>query len=977
MKHTGAEDSLMALKTALANGLDPNVIERNSRTYDVNDRYLRRFRPAGTLLHWALEKLDFEIADCLLRNGAEIDLRNHKQLTALHEVILDENEEAVAYLLENGASPDEHYPDGVHPLCMALQITHVNIFRLLANAMSDLTTPFVDDWTIVDLALLAGDHQALGILFQRNPSLEPSPWTRAGFKDVPAGWTEPSKAKQLLAVCNSASLIPPSELYETYAHALPSRTETYSVESDAVDPALLIKGTFQALYDAAGIAVPVSRVTLCRSCSSFQDLVRLPGNSRRWFQLYQSRHELEECAKSCPFCRLVVDAFENAEDTTRKGLLTEGDEEDYCEGRPGGHELSLDKEMNKETDSIPVLEDMAVSAICLQLCHDEYYPLDPDQHTFVIAQDRQKRLVVKLPVEGIDELYLLDTNDSAGLDSSTESQQSFDIAARWLHQCRSSKYHEDCQKAYPDGGDILGPELPTRVLDLATFPSPRLVETSGTRSIYCALSYCWGDSGTNITTTRGNFSSHMKGIPLESLPVFTKEALIAARSLGYRYIWIDALCIIQDDPNDWDQEASKMKDVYANADLTLSSLVAKGCSEHLFYSRGSMTTRPVPFDIWTPKDKRPEWKQDVVYQHAVYPSFLINNDGDPQGFAGVDNLASKAPITSRGWVLQEQMLSTRILYFGSNYLLWECLCRTATDIDPCQVIKPRISGGLGLDTGKKYAVQGLAHPLSTEDPDDMEYQPFGIWQSLLTSYTKRRLTKSSDRVPAFFAISKALESTIGSEFIGGIWKGEKLMQSLCWNVRDADNSQPQAPSWSWASVNQIINFDCLLEGVTLAEPTSLATLVSFDVQTNHSQSDISGSITLKGTLHQKDIDISSKSKNTFFDCQAGVVGGCYALDLIGFDRELYDDDMENLDDEDMDCEEDCSPTVIVRLLLEPVDQTAGSDLPCVFKRIGICKDQGHWNQNLDDALLPRKDTNAEGTWHGINWSKANQVVTMV
>ncbi|KAH6956230.1 heterokaryon incompatibility protein-domain-containing protein [Fusarium avenaceum] len=920
MEVAKAADRFMGLKTALANGLDPNLVKESI-------------------------------------------------------LILDENEEAVAFLLERGANPNERYPDGVHPLCLALMISHVDIFRLLVDAMSDLTTASVDKWTIVDFALLSGDHQALEILFQRDPRLKPSPWTCAERGDAPEETTVPSRAKELLAICTSSVLIPPPELYDIYAHVLLSQTEIYRVESNTIDPKLLIKDVFHALFDTAGIIMPTSRVTLCQACLSLQKITCLPGKSKPWFCIHQSRGELDECAKSCPFCRLVADAFDN--ECVRKDNLIMRHNEKRCGGWIGNCQSCREETSEEEDDHISEPNGVAVTGIRLQLRHDVHYPLDPDEHTFLIAEDRQNMLSTKIPIDGIDEMYLLNMNNPIGVDTSTGSQQTFDVAARWLDKCRDSSNHEDCRKALPDGGDTLGPELPTRILDLTTFPHPRLVETGGTRSPYCALSYCWGDMGTNITTTKGNASQHMEGIPTESIPVFIQEAIIAARTLGYRYIWIDALCIIQDDPDDWDREASKMKDVYANADLTLSSLVARGCHEHLFHPRGSMTTRPIPFNIWTPKDKRPSWEQNVIHQYAVYPSLLINNDGDPAGFSGGDNVAARAPITSRGWVLQEQMLSTRMLYFGSNYILWECLCLATTDLDPSKIISPRTSGGLGTKARGKYAVQGVTYPADYYDSDDLRYQPWGIWQSLLTSYTRRRLTKSSDRIPAFLAVSKALESSIGDEFIGGVWKGQKLLESLSWNVAKADDKQPKAPSWSWISVNQTIEFDCLRRGYGLAESTPLVTLVSFDVQTNHSQSHVSGSITLKGTLHQKEVDLSSKDSEVFFDYQAGAVDRCYALDLVGFNRIISDEYMEESDEEEMGWDEESLPTAIVRLLLEPVDQIDGFDLSCSFRRIGICKDQGDRNQGLEDAILPRTDTSTTGVWNGIKWSKANQVITIV
>ena len=170
-----ATENLVALKAALANGLDPNKVYKTHRTYSLHDREVRGLRPTATELHWAFTNSTLEAADCLLQYGADIDLRNGVGLTVLHEVILDENEEAVAFLLKKGADFDQRYPDGIHPLYMALIINNVPILCHLVDAMSDLTTASTGRWTIVDLALLTGDQRALKILFQKDRALKPSP----------------------------------------------------------------------------------------------------------------------------------------------------------------------------------------------------------------------------------------------------------------------------------------------------------------------------------------------------------------------------------------------------------------------------------------------------------------------------------------------------------------------------------------------------------------------------------------------------------------------------------------------------------------------------------------------------------------------------------------------------------------------------------------------------------------------------------
>ena len=152
-------------------------------------------------------------------------------------------------------------------------------------------------------------------------------------------------------------------------------------------------------------------------------------------------------------------------------------------------------------------------------------------------------------------------------------------------------------------------------------------------------------------------------------------------------------------------------------------------------------------------------------------------------------------------------------------------------------------------------------------------------------------------------------------------------------------------------------------------------MASFNVHTDHSQSNISGSITLRGTLHQKEGNISSKDSGAFFDYQEDRIDKCYALDLVGLDREVDDYyDSEDSDDEQGD---ETTPVVVVRLLLKPINWSDSPEPPCTFRRIGICRDEGTPDQVLDDALLPQDNTARKGIWSGIVWSETDKIVIIV
>lgn len=151
----------------------------------------------------------------------------------------------------------------------------------------------------------------------------------------------------------------------------------------------------------------------------------------------------------------------------------------------------------------------------------------------------------RFPWKGIP--YDRDMSDTAG------SEECLLFLKHWMENCQAS--HTDCPPSdHP---------LPTRVLDVTTNP-PKLVITanlSQKEEKYIALSHCWGPSQP-LRTLKMNIGLHQDGIDLSSMPQTFKDAVAVTRYLGMRYIWIDSLCIVQDDVLDWECEAARMADVY-------------------------------------------------------------------------------------------------------------------------------------------------------------------------------------------------------------------------------------------------------------------------------------------------------------------------------------------------------------------------------------------------------------------------------
>ncbi|ORY03326.1 heterokaryon incompatibility protein-domain-containing protein [Clohesyomyces aquaticus] len=129
--------------------------------------------------------------------------------------------------------------------------------------------------------------------------------------------------------------------------------------------------------------------------------------------------------------------------------------------------------------------------------------------------------------------------------------------------------------------------LPNRVLELDGSPDHgirvRLFESNGKHVRYVCLSYCWGLTGCALKTASQNLDAHKNGIPFSHLSRTFQDAVVFTQWLGIRYLWIDALCIIQDSKRDRELESSRMASIYEHSYLTLSA--AKAFQERIISPR--------------------------------------------------------------------------------------------------------------------------------------------------------------------------------------------------------------------------------------------------------------------------------------------------------------------------------------------------------------------------------------------------------
>lgn len=205
---------------------------------------------------------------------------------------------------------------------------------------------------------------------------------------------------------------------------------------------------------------------------------------------------------------------------------------------------------------------------------------------------------------------------------------------------------------------------PTRLLEVGEDDSPvvRLVETKmlPTKAVgeYTALSHCWGGKVPERSLQSRTMESMKQSLPISELPKNFQDAIYITRGIKIPFLWIDALCIIQDSKDDWDHESVLMGELYAHAVCMISATGSPNCDGGCFSQRRKL-----------------EDVSSCVLRRDGHKSLVVQPDEDRQQ-AAMDNLfdryVERAPLTKRGWTFQERVLAHRVLHFCDGFILFEC-----------------------------------------------------------------------------------------------------------------------------------------------------------------------------------------------------------------------------------------------------------------------------------------------------------------
>lgn len=352
--------------------------------------------------------------------------------------------------------------------------------------------------------------------------------------------------------------------------------------------------------------------------------------------------------------------------------------------------------------------------------------------------------------------------------------------------------HKDCLEHFKSTS---AQDLPTRLLKIEKqnygLIRVRLVDTGDFQSVYACLSYCWGSSAQSTKTTTENRDEYRQAIPWQDLPPTIGDAIKLCCRLGFEYLWVDSLCIIQDDNQDWLREASQMAGIYRRSALTIAVHLCEDASESFLQQRlldteqwsdGNSGSAKIPFKDRSTGDRR------VIY-------LWKDRDFKGSGFLDWGFQSIKAAREdklavgwfSRAWTFQEWILSPRVLHIHST-TVWDCLGSQGNELDNRFLSRSRL-------------------PRNFPDIDD--------WTEIVRDFSSRRITKEMDRLPALAGLAEWFQARTGHVYLAGLWL-EELPRRLLWARAPQEKYMRKlpayrAPTWSWAALEGRVQYNYLGE----------------------------------------------------------------------------------------------------------------------------------------------------------------------
>lgn len=328
-----------------------------------------------------------------------------------------------------------------------------------------------------------------------------------------------------------------------------------------------------------------------------------------------------------------------------------------------------------------------------------------------------------------------------------------------------------------------GPYLPSRIIDIGSTGAThvRLVETGdpGLQSIpnitYATLSHRWGSSNPSATLTVENRAQWLQSLELAALPKTFRDAIEITRKLNIPFIWIDCMCIIQNDEGhrDWEREAVRMADIYRHSHLTIAPAFSADCHGG-FSIDNALQPLIRKFTINSDSGRR-----EVIIRPRFDQKCVLDD----------------SPLHARGWIFQEQILSRRTVYFTNEQFFWQCRTHFCSED--------------GLRDRTRWCRETTSLTQYTLEGDDSD--PDVVWQQWINKYSTREFTYSKDRISALAGITRFYQEATGDTPVAGLWL-RNFQRHLLWSGLtqpsqwDEYRIEDGIPSWSWLSVDRGVEF---------------------------------------------------------------------------------------------------------------------------------------------------------------------------
>lgn len=425
----------------------------------------------------------------------------------------------------------------------------------------------------------------------------------------------------------------------------------------------------------------------------------------------------------------------------------------------------------------------------------------------------------------------------------TGASETFHLARHWMNQCLTS--HDICNahrrphwaptrllKVFPEDGGKISAKLEEQ--DQGHYSSN--VE-------YIALSHRWlGDLESPLLSEK-NRSQFRRKIKISSLKASIRDAIYATVRLGIDHLWIDTLCVLQDNKEDKTHEIGRMDSVYSNALCTIAAGVGETADEGCFLSR----------DVNQVKTHRMHLR--FGGNESQYYNLRLSWDD-------TERELDDTSLSGRGWTFQERFLSPRTLHFCSKQVHWECRQFKANETHP---------DGDPAKSNRRWNLKFM----------DMATP----WKKIIEAYTTRSLTFPADRLRAIQGVADFLQrdSTAKGQpdkYLHGLWRSS-LLEFLLWGLKHEprhDRLTKVAPTWSWASTNEEISFhdfgklNVYDQGSPLVE--ILEILNSSDIDTTDADRGLetkNGIIKLRGRFQwsprHQGVDSQLSGRNIQYDCR--------------------------------------------------------------------------------------------------------------